>query len=127
MGSAGREFYAVARASTETHRRFRDRLTAILVATVGIHLVCGVLAFLFERHEPQTQLKTLGSALFWTSTQLLTVSSSIQNPTSTGGRILDVLMEAYAITVIAALAGATGALFQKRGSELANDEAAKHG
>lgn len=67
---------------------------------------------------PQTEIETFGSALFWTSTQLLTVSSSIKDPISFGGRLLDVFMEAYAITVIAALAGAFGAFIQKRGSEL---------
>jgi hypothetical protein len=73
--------------------------------------------------QKQTQIKTLGSALFWTSTQLLTVSSSIQNPISFSGRVLDVVMEIYAITVIAALAGALGAFLVKRGEEI--DAAAK--
>jgi len=41
------------------------------------------------------------SAFFWTSTQLLTVSSQLQNPISTGGRALDIFMEIWAITVIA--------------------------
>lgn len=88
-------------------------------------MVCGVLAFVFEHHAQQTQIKTVGSALFWTTTQLLTVSSSFQNLITPGGQILDVLMEAYAITVIATLAGATGAFFQKRGAERADEDAAK--
>jgi hypothetical protein len=73
---------------------------------------------LLERQAAKTEIKSFGSALFWTSTQLLTVSSSIKNPISPGGRVLDVLMELYAITVIAALAGSFGAFFQKRGEEL---------
>jgi hypothetical protein len=59
-----------------------------------------------------------GGAAFWTTTQLLTVSSQIKNPISAGGRILDVLMEIYAITVIAMLAGAIGSFLQKRGEEI---------
>ncbi len=118
LRNAGREVRAILRAETPTHRRFRDHLTVIVLATVGVDLICAVLAFLLERHAAQTEIKTLGSALFWTSTQLLTVSSSIKNPISAGGRVLDVFMEAYAITVIAALAGAFGAFIQKRGSEL---------
>ncbi|MDX6721317.1 MAG: voltage-gated potassium channel, partial [Solirubrobacteraceae bacterium] len=62
--------------------------------------------------------KTLADAAFWTTTQLLTVSSSLKNPISTGGRILDVLMEIYAITVVAALAGAFGGFLHKRGQEI---------
>jgi hypothetical protein len=81
-------------------------------------MVCAVLAFLFEHDQKQTQLQTLGSALFWTTTQMLTVSSSIQNPISFPGRVLDVVMEIYAITVIGSMAGALGAFLVKRGEEL---------
>lgn len=73
---------------------------AIALATLGVDLLCGLAAFFLERHGAQTAIKTLGSALFWTTTQLLTVSSSIKNPVSFGGRVLDVFMEAYAIIVI---------------------------
>ncbi len=106
------------RAATKTHRRLRDHLVAIAVATVGVDACCAIAAFLVERHAQQTEIKTLGSAAFWTTTQLLTVSSSIKNPISAGGRILDVFMEIWAITVIATLAGAIGSFLQKRGEEL---------
>lgn len=108
----------VLRARTPTHSRLRDRLVAIAVATVGFDLICGVLAFLFEHHQKQTQIETFGSALFWTTTQLLTVSSNIQNPISAPARVLDIVMEIYAITVIGSLAGALGAFLVKRGEEL---------
>lgn len=90
----------------------------IIVATVGIDLLCAIAAFVLERHSQQTEVKTFGSAAFWTTTQLLTVSSQIKNPISVGGRILDVFMEIYAISVIAALAGALGSFLQKRGQEI---------
>src|SRR5579871_4804880 len=106
------------RARTPTHRRLRDRLVAIALATIGFDLVCAVLAFLFEHHQNQTQIKSLGSALFWTTTQMLTVSSNIQNPISFPARVLDVVMEIYAITVIGSMAGALGAFLIKRGEEL---------
>jgi hypothetical protein len=118
LGGAAREFRDVLRAATATHRRLRDHLVTIIVATVGVDLVCAIAAFLFERHSQQTDVKTFGSAAFWTTTQLLTVSSSIKNPISLGGRMLDVFMEIYAITVIATLAGAIGSFLQKRGQEL---------
>jgi hypothetical protein len=113
----------VVRAETPTHGRLRDRLLGIALATVGVDLVCALLALVFEHHATQTQITSFGSALFWTSTQLLTVSSSIQNPISTPGRLLDVAMEIYAITVVASLAGAMGAFMVKRGAEI--DQAAK--
>ena len=88
------------------------------LTTVGVDLVCAVLAFLLERHSQQTEVKTFGSAAFWTTTQLLTVSSQLKNPISVGGRLLDVFMEIYAISVIAALAGALGSFVQKRAQEI---------
>ena len=92
----------------------------ITIVTVGVDLVCAIMAFLLERHSQQTEIKTFGSAAFWTTTQLLTVSSQIKNPISTGGRVLDVFMEIWAITVVAALAGAFGSFLQKRGQEIAS-------
>jgi hypothetical protein len=118
LGSAAREFRDVLRAATPTHRRLRDHLVTITVATVGVDLVCAIAALLLERHSQQTEVKTFGSAAFWTTTQLLTVSSQLKNPISVGGRILDVFMEIYAISVIATLAGAIGSFLQKRGQEI---------
>jgi hypothetical protein len=118
LGSAAREFRDVLRAATATHRRLRDQLVAIAVATVGIDLVCAIVAFLLERHSQQTEINTFGSAAFWTTTQMLTVSSQIKNPISVGGRLLDVFMEIYAISVVATLAGAFGSFLQKRGQEI---------
>ena len=117
------EVREVLHAGTPTHGRLRDRLVAIALVTVGVDMVCAVLAFLFEHQQKQTQIESLGSALFWTSTQMLTVSSNIQNPISFPGRVLDVAMEIYAITVIGSLAGSLGAVLVKRGEDL--DAAAK--
>jgi hypothetical protein len=114
----GRELRAVFRGGTPTHRRYREHLTVIVVATIGVDLVCTLLAYFLERHAAGTDIHTIGSAFFWVSTQLLTVSSQLRDPISFGGRALDIFMEAYAITVIAALAATTGAFIQKRGLEI---------
>ena len=119
------EVRGVLRAETPTHGRLRDRLVAIVLVTAGVDLACAVLAFVFERHQQQTQIDSFGSALFWTTTQLLTVSSNMQNPISFAGRTLDVFMEIYAITVVAGLAGAFGGFLIKRGEEI--DAANKRG
>ncbi len=123
LGELAAEVRDVLRGHTPTHARLRDRLVGIGVVTVGFDVICAILAFLFEHHQKQTQIESLGSALFWTTTQMLTVSSNIQNPISFPGRVLDVVMEIYAITVIGSLAGALGAFLIKRGEEL--DAAAK--
>jgi hypothetical protein len=115
--AAAGELRGVLRAETPTHGHLRDTLAAIAVATVGIDLVCAVLAFVFERHVNGTAIHSFGSAAFWTSTQLLTVSSQIPNPLSVPGRVLDVCMEGYAITVVATLAGSIGSFFIRRARE----------
>ena len=115
--TAVREIAAIARAETETHRHLRERIVAVAALTLVVDLVCAVLVFLFERHAAGSDVKSFGSALFFSSTQLLTVSSSMTNPLTTAGRVLDVAMEAYAITVVASLAGMFGAFFHRRSHE----------
>ena len=118
LGASWGEVRDVFRAATTTHRRLRNVLVTVAVATVGVDLLCAVLGYFLERHSHETEIRTLGSAAFWTTTQLLTVSSQVKNPISAGGRVLDVFMEIYAITVIATLAGGIGSFLQKRGVEM---------
>lgn len=108
----------VFRGHSRTHRRLRDRLAALAVATVLLDLVCALLALLFEHDASGSQIHSFGSALFWTTTQLLTVSSNLANPISAPARVLDVFMEIYAITVIGSLAAVFGAFLIKRGEEI---------
>jgi hypothetical protein len=115
--SAGREAIMVARGATPTHNSFRFRLLILLVATVALDAVASVLIFLFERHAAGTEISNFGDSVFWTSTQLLTVSSQLPNPISTPARILDIGLQAYAISAVAFLAGSFGAFFHRRGLE----------
>jgi hypothetical protein len=111
------EMRAVARAATPTHQHLRERLAAIAIATLGVDAIGSVLEYFLERHAPGTRITNFGDAVFWTTTQLLTVSSQLPNPLSTGGRIVDVFLQAWAISVVAALAGSFGAFFHRRGLE----------
>jgi hypothetical protein len=112
-----REVLKVARGITPTHEHLRSRLAFVFAATVVLDAIASVLVFMFERHANGTQITTLGDSLFWTSTQLLTVSSQLPNPISTPARVLDVFLQAYAISVVAILAGSFGAFFHRRGTE----------
>jgi mannose/fructose/N-acetylgalactosamine-specific phosphotransferase system component IID len=60
------------------------------------------LVFMFERHAPGTQITNVGDALFWTTAQLLTISSQMSAPLTTGGRIVDIVLMFYAMTVVTA-------------------------
>ena len=114
-----REIQDVLRAATPTHLHLRSRLAFVLGATILVDAAASVLILLFERHAPGTEIVNLGDALFWTSTQLLTVSSQLPNPISTPARVLDVFLQAYAISVVAVLAGSFGAFFHRRSIERA--------
>ena len=107
----------MARGISPTHEHLRSRLVFLLVATVLVDAVASVLILGFERHADRTEITTLGDSLFWTSTQLLTVSSQLPNPISTPARVLDVFLQAYAISVVAMLAGSFAAFFHRRGVE----------
>jgi hypothetical protein len=109
--------YDVGRGRTATHRHLRERLANVAMLSLVVDLVGAVLVYLFEHDASGTEIKTFGDAIFWTSGQLLTVSSQIANPFTTGGRIVDIALELYAITVVTAVAGSFGAFFHRRGLE----------
>jgi amino acid permease len=115
----------VARGATPTHDRLRLRLASIFLATVLLAAVASTLIFFFERNAPGTEIDNLGDSIFWTSTQLLTVSSQLPNPISTPARVLDIFLQAYAISIVAMLAGSFGAFFHRRGIERDAEDAAK--
>jgi hypothetical protein len=94
-------------------RRFRTRIGMIALATVVIDLVTAAIAYWSERGAPDA-FASYGAALFWTSTQLLTVSSSLPNPERTLTKVLDVLMELYALVVVTTLAGTFADLLHHR-------------
>jgi hypothetical protein len=108
------ELRHVVRGTTRVHVDFRSRIAAVIAFSVVVDIVCGVLAYYLERGHAGSEVHNLWQALFWTTTQLLTVSSQIKNPVSTGGHILDVVMEAYAVSVVAALGGSFAAFFHGR-------------
>ena len=105
------------RGATPAHVHLRGRIAFVIVATFVLDAVASIAIFLFERHADGTQITNLGDAVFWTSTQLLTVSSQLPNPVSTPARVFDVFLQAYAISVVAVLAGSFGAFFHHRSTE----------
>jgi hypothetical protein len=117
LRAGGHEVLRVARGSTPTHAHLRSRIGFLFVATVLLDAIASVLIYAFERDAPRTEITNVGDAVFWTSTQLLTVSSQLPNPISTSARILDIFLQAYAISIVAILAGSFGAFFHRRGME----------
>jgi hypothetical protein len=114
-----REIRDILRGRTPTHLHLRARIAFVIAATIAVDAVASVVILLFERHAPGTEITNFGDAVFWTTTQLLTVSSQLRNPISAPARVLDVFLQAYAISVVAVLAGSFGAFFHRRGIERA--------
>ena len=96
----------------ERHRRLAARLLLVIFATLIVAVVGSIGVYFAERHAHGTQIHTVGQAAFFTTTQLSTVSSSMTNPLTPAGRIIDVLLEMWAVVVVAGSAGAIASFLQ---------------
>ena len=110
----------VSRGATPRHVHLRRRLVEIVLSILVVDAIGTALMLMFEHGTPGSGIANVGDAMFWTTAQLLTVSSQMQVPVTTGGRIVDVFLMAFAITVVASLAGSFGSYFRH-----ADEEAAK--
>jgi hypothetical protein len=97
---------------SEHHERLVARLSVLILATVVVDLVATVANYYLERHGKQTDVKTLFDSFFYTSVQLVTVSSSLRNPVTVGGKVIDIFLELWGVLAIAGSAGAMASFFQ---------------
>ena len=101
----------------ERHRRLLARLTLVVAATAVIDLFGTAATYFLERHAYGTEVQSVGQAFFFTTVQLLTVSSQLRNPVTPAGRAVDVALELWAVIVVAGAAGAIAAFFQNADSQ----------
>lgn len=121
MGPEMSEVRMVLRGESRTHRFLRARLTFLIAATLAVDAVATVAMYMLEHNDPRSGFDDLGGALFWVSAQLTTVSSQMPNPVTTAGRVLDIFLSIWAITVAATLAASLAAFFRARHVEDALD------
>jgi hypothetical protein len=114
MGRMAAEVGMVLRGESRTHRFLRARLTFLAMATLLVDALGTAAMYAFEHDAPGTGFHTVGGALFWVSAQLTTVSSQLPNPVTTAGRMIDLALEAWAISAVAALAASLAAFFRAR-------------
>jgi hypothetical protein len=95
----------------ERHRRLASRLALLLLATIVVDVAGAVAMYALERSASGTQVRTFGQALFWTTAQVLTVSSSLANPVTAPGRVVDLVLELWGLVVVAGSAGALASFF----------------
>jgi hypothetical protein len=101
----------------ERHRRLVSRLLLLVALTAVIDVIGTALVYSFERNVAETEIKTVFDAFFFTTVQLLTISSSLKNPLSVGGRIVDIFLEIWGVLVVAGSAGAIATFFQSGDSK----------
>jgi hypothetical protein len=100
----------------EHHRRLASRLALIVIATGIVDVLGSVAMYGFEHSAHGTDVATFGQALFFTTAQLLTVSSSLRNPVTPAGRAVDLALEAWAVVAVAGSAGAMASFFRSADS-----------
>ena len=101
----------------ERHRRLLARLTLVVAATAVIDVFGTTAIYFLERRAFGTEVRSVGQAFFFTTVQLLTVSSQLRNPVTPAGRVVDVALELWAVIVVAGAAGAIAAFFQNADSQ----------
>ena len=91
----------------------------MLVAIVDA--VGTVLMWLFENDAAGSKIHNLWDAFFFTTVQLLTVSSQMPNPVTTAGRIVDIVLELTALFLVSGIAGVFASFFLNLGREAAEN------
>ena len=95
----------------ERHRRLVSRLLIALGFTALVDIAGAILIWALERHAKGSDIHGIGDAFFFSTVQLLTVSSQLQNPVTAAGKIVDVVLEIWALFVVSAVAGSFAAFF----------------
>jgi hypothetical protein len=93
------------------HLILRRRLKEALVVVAIVDLAGTLLMWLFEDDARRSEIHNLWDAFFFSTVQLLTVSSQMRNPVTTGGRIVDIVLELTALCLVTGIAGAFASFF----------------
>ncbi len=96
----------------DRHRRLLARLLLVLMLTLILDAIGTVLVYFLERNVKGGDIHNVFDAFFFTTVQLLTVSSQIRNPLTSAGRVVDIVLEVWAVIVVAGSAGAIATFFQ---------------
>jgi voltage-gated potassium channel len=95
----------------ERHRRLLARIVLAFVLSVVVDLACATAMWSFESGLKGSNIRGFGDAVFFATVQILTVSSSVKNPVTHAGQVVDVVLEFWAIFVVTAIAGSFASFF----------------
>jgi hypothetical protein len=101
----------LSRKPPQAHLKLRRRLKSALVLVGIIDVLGTLLMWLFEDDLRRSEIHNLWDSFFFTTVQLLTVSSQMRNPITTGGRIIDIFLELTALCLVSGIAGVFASFF----------------
>jgi len=96
---------------SERHRRLTARILIAVGLSLAVDLVGALLIWSFESGVKGSDIDGFGDAVFFSTVQILTVSSSLKNPVTHAGQVVDVALECWAIFVVTAVAGSFASFF----------------
>ena len=96
---------------SERHRRLLARVLIAFGLSAIVDVVCATLMWSFESGLKRSDLHGFGDALFFSTVQIVTVSSSLKNPITHSGQVVDVVLEFWGIFVVTAIAGSFASFF----------------
>jgi hypothetical protein len=96
---------------SERHRRLLARVLIAFGLSVVVDLTCAALMWSFEGRLKGSEIRGFGDAVFFATVQILTVSSSLKNPVTHAGQVVDVVLELWAIFIVTAVAGSFASFF----------------
>jgi ion channel len=99
------------------HNVLRRRLLEALVLVCIVDAGGTLLMWLFENDVSRSEIHNLWDAFFFSTVQLLTVSSQMPNPVTTGGRIVDIVLELTALCLVSGIAGVFASFFLDLGKQ----------
>ena len=107
----------ITRHPTRAHHVLRRRVLSGFVVVAVADTIGSVLMYVFEKGEEGGAINAFTDALFFSTVQLLTISSQMPNPVTGPGRIVDVVLELFGLFVVTAFAGAFASFFLHMGAE----------
>jgi hypothetical protein len=96
---------------SERHRRLFARIVIAFALSAVVDLTCAALMSSYESGLKGSDIHGFGDALFFSTVQILTVSSSLKNPVTTAGQVVDVALEFWAVFVVTVVAGSFATFF----------------
>ena len=82
-----------------------------LTIVLAVDFVGAVLMWTFEDGKPRSEIGNLWDAFFFSTVQLLTISSQMPNPVTTPGRIVDIALELVGVGFVSAIAGSFASFY----------------